>query len=221
VAEALEAGPLRQGEIETLLGSRAAAAVGMFLDLVRVPPSGTWGQRRADLYDRADRWLGPEPELGDHEAAQLLVRRYLGAFGPAHHRDIASWAGIGVRSVRSATERMSLRRFRAESGEQLVDLPRASLPDAHTPAPVRFLAHWDAVLLVHARRTQVLPERHRPRVFSTRNPFSVGTVLVDGAVAAGWRLRDGVVEVEEFEELPPPARAEVRDEAERLSVFHA
>ena len=52
-------------------------------------------------------------------------------------------------------------------------VPRPIYPlDPDTPAPVRFLPHWDANLLVHARRTGLLPEAHRPRVFQTRNPQS-------------------------------------------------
>jgi hypothetical protein len=37
-----------------------------------------------------------------------------------------------------------------------LDLVRAPLPDPATPSPVRFL-RWDATLLAHARRTQILP----------------------------------------------------------------
>ena len=57
-----------------------------------------------------------------------------------------------------------------------------------TPAPVRFLPTWDATLLVHARRTQILPERFRPMVFDTKTPHSVPTFLVDGQVAGTWRV---------------------------------
>ena len=49
--------------------------------------------------------------------------------------------------------------FRGEDGAVLYDLPRAPRPDADTPAPVRFLPVWDATLLVHARRTGILPEQ--------------------------------------------------------------
>ena len=46
--------------------------------------------------------------------------------------------------------------------ERSGDVPRASLPDPETPAPVRFLPTWDATLLVHPRRTGILPEENRP-----------------------------------------------------------
>jgi hypothetical protein len=116
---------------------------------------------------------------------------------------------------------MQLRRFRAESGGELVDLPRAPLPDPETAAPVRFLPTWDSVLLVHARRTGVLPEEHRPRVFSTKMPPSVGTFLVDGMVAGTWRYADGRVVWEVFERVDRATRREIEHEAEALAAFHA
>jgi len=115
---------------------------------------------------------------------------------------------------------MTLRRFRDEQGKELLDLPRAPLPDPETPAPARFLPTWDATLLVHARRTGILPEKHRALVFSTKTPQSVGTFLVDGAVAGTWRHDAGRVETKAFERLDRAALREVREEADRLAAFH-
>jgi hypothetical protein len=86
---------------------------------------------------------------------------------------------------------------------------------------VRFLPTWDAVLLVHARRTGILPERYRPRVFHAKNPPSVPTFLVDGVVAGAWRHEGGRIELEPFERLGRGVLRELREEAERLAAFHA
>ena len=150
---------------------------------MRVPPSGTWERRRADRLALAESWVGPD-DATEGEGLAHLVRAYLRAFGPAAWRDVASWAGIRATDAKAAPQGSTLVRFRDEAGRELVDLPDAPLPDPDEPAPVRFLPHWDANLLVHARRTGLLPEAYRPRVFSTKNPFSVGTVLVDGRVVA-------------------------------------
>jgi hypothetical protein len=77
------------------------------------------------------------------------------------------------------------------------------------PAPVRFLPTWDAVLLVHARRTGVLPERYRSLIFTTKVPQSVGTFLVDGAVAGTWRYEDGQIRWDVFERLDRASAREV------------
>jgi hypothetical protein len=185
-----------------------------------VPPSGTWEQRRADLYGLAEDWLG-RWSATEAEGLEHLVRRYLGGFGPASAQDTASWAGLPVTTVRPALERLGVRRFRDEQGRELFDLRRAPLPHPDTPAPVRFLPTWDATLLVHARRTQILPERYRGMVFNTKTPHSVGTFLVDGAVAGSWRHERGRVRLEPFGRLDRQARRELDEEAERLAAFHA
>jgi winged helix DNA-binding protein len=215
-------GPMEQAKVDEVLGGDPAVrnGVGLYVDLVRVPPSGTWERRRADRYASAEQWLGPS-EVNAEEGVELLVRRYLDGFGPAPAADIANWAGLPVSDIIPVLERLRLRRFRSESGGELVDLPRAPLPDPETPAPVRFLPTWDATLLAHARRTGILPEEFRPRVFGTKTPHSVQTFLVDGAVAGVWRHERGRVLLEPFARLDPATTRELREEADRLADFLA
>jgi hypothetical protein len=49
----------------------------------------------------------------------------------------------------------------------------------------------------------------------------VGTVLVDGRVAAGWSLRDGVVVVDPFRPLSSSERDSIEEERAGLQAFHA
>jgi hypothetical protein len=67
---------------------------------------------------------------------------------------------------------------------------------------VRFLPTWDATLLTHARGAGILPEDYRPLVFSTKNPQSVGTFTVDGAVAGSWRHEGGGIHLSPFARCP-------------------
>jgi hypothetical protein len=219
VRAALDGGTLRRSAIEELVGKPRAQGLGLWLDLVRVPPSGTWERRRADLCAAAEDWLGP-PVVTGEDALDHLVRRYLAAFGPASRGDVASFAGLRVGDVAPALERLAVRRFRAENGEELLDLARAPRPDGDTPAPVRLLPTWDATLLVHARRTGILPEPYRPRIFSTRTPQSFPTFLVDGAVAGTWRYEDGRVTFDAFERLDARTQRELREEGERMAALH-
>ena len=193
--------------------------LGYWVDLVRVPPSGTWARRRADRLALAERWVGPE-DVTEAEGLEFLVATYLGAFGPAAWKDIADWSGLSVTMVKAAAARLDLVEYADERGKALADLRDAPRPDPDTPAPVRFLPHWDANLLVHARRTGILPEEHRGRVFSTRNPFSVGTVLVDGRVVAGWSLVNDRIVVDPFEAISAADRREIEHEREALEAFH-
>jgi hypothetical protein len=221
----LAEGPKRQAELVKLIEDQgwprmAWSGAGLWLDMVRVPPSGTWERRRADLYGLAEQWLGPSSAT-EGEGLKHLLRRYLRAFGPATLNDAATWAGLKVTALRPVAEALRLRRFRDEQGKELLDVPGAPLPDPDTPAPVRFLGTWDATLLVHARRTQILPERYRPLIFHTKTPHSVPTFLVDGEVAGKWRFEKDRVALEPFEPLPRALRRAVEDEAQQLAAFHA
>lgn len=216
---ALADGPRTVKELG-VLGAGFVGNLGLWVDLVRVPPSGTWERRRADRLALAEMWVGP-PDATLAEARTHLVRMYLGAFGPAPWRDIAQWAGITVAEAREGGRSLSLTAYRDSDGRPLVDLADATLPEPGGPLPVRFLPHWDAALLVHARRTGLLPEAFRSRVFSSRNPFSVGTYLVDGVVAGAWSWREGRVVLDPFVELSAADRRAVEQEREALEVFHA
>ena len=188
-------------------------------ELVRVPPTGTWNKRRAHTFALAADWLGP-CTASEREGLEHLVRRYLGGFGPATRNEIANWAHVPVAWLADPLDRLALRSFRDEQGKELLDLPRAPLPDAGTPAPVRFLPTWDAALLAHARSAGVLPERYRPLIFRNKAPQSFPVFLVDGVVAGIWKLEDAKVRVEPFERLSRAARQEVEGETARLAAFH-
>jgi hypothetical protein len=219
----LAAGPMRQKDLQAAFTAEGFDRLGWMsanvaLDLVRVPPSGTWERRRADLYGLAEDWLGPM-DASEADGLDLLLRRYLEGFGPAPLADAAGWAGVPANELKPSVERLDLVRYRDEAGKELLDLPGLPIPDPDAPAPVRFLPVWDASLLVHARRTGILPEEHRPVIFNTKTPHSVDTFLVDGKVAGTWRHEDGRITLQPFGELPKRAADEVRHEADRLEVF--
>jgi hypothetical protein len=196
------------------------AGVGHWVNLVRVPPCGTWEQRGAHTYGLASEWVGPL-DASEDDGIEHLARRYLGGFGPAGPKDIASWSKVSPKRLAPVLERMQLRRFRDEAGKELLDLPRAPLPDPETPAPVRFLPTWDATLLVHARRKGILREEHRLRLFNTKNPQSFATFLVDGVVAGTWRWDGRRIVLEPFVRLGRATRRELDGEAERLAELHS
>jgi hypothetical protein len=215
----LRDGPKSVKELDGLVEGFVGLA-GLWVDLVRVPPSGTWERRRADRLALAEDWIGPD-DATEEEGLTHLVRAYLRAFGPAPLRDAAAWAGIQVADLRRGAANLELERHRDDDGRELLDLPGAPLPEADTSAPVRFLPHWEAGLLVHARRAGLLPEEHRQRVFTSKNPFSVGTVLVDGRVVAAWSLKDGRIVIDPYESVARRDRDAIEDERAALEAFHA
>lgn len=166
-----------------LLAARAA--------LVHAPSSSVWRRNTAGGTFAPSAWLGAD---GGSDATHL-VRRYLAAFGPATRTDVARWTGLPAAERGIAA--LALRRFEDDRGRELLDVPRAPLPAAETPAPVRFLPVWDSTLLAYDDRTRILPEPYRNTVI--RRNDGLQTFLVDGAVAGLWTLDHGRVELEPFE----------------------
>lgn len=159
-------------------------------------------------------------------AYELVVRRHLGAFGPATVADIATWGSVRVPNIRAALAGMKdLRRFADERGRELIDLTRAPRPSAEVAAPARFLARFDAAILGHAapERTRILPEAFRKQVIFAAEVWP--TFLVDGFVAGRWtiavRPKEAVLELKPFKPLTQAVRTELVEEGERLVRFYA
>lgn len=219
----LASGPRKANDVAATLADAGFPRItwqsaGEYLDLIRVPPSGTWERRRADLYGLASNEVGPLPTDEDAGIAHLLTR-YLAAFGPAPLSSAANWAGLPPAAVKGAAQRLTLRQFNDAEGGELVDLPRRRLAEPDAQAPVRFLPTWDATLLAHARHAHILPERFRDQIFHTTMPQSTPTFLVDGVVAGTWQYKDNAVQVHPFEPVPRRWRRAVDDEAGALQAW--
>lgn len=221
VEVALADGPRKRVELIEALGIETAdwSGVSYWVDLVRVPPSGTWESRRADLYGLATSWVGPyrsDPVAG----TDLLIRRYLAGFGPASRDDIKAFTRLDLAVIDESLQRLKARTFTGEDEVVLFDVRGAPIPDPDSPAPVRFLGTWDASLLVHARRAMILPEEYRNRIFNTKAPHSFNTFLVDGQVAGTWKEEGGEIEIEPFHPLPNRVHRVLEDESKRLAVLY-
>jgi hypothetical protein len=193
-----------------------AYAATHLLALVQVPPRGVWGQTGQATWTATATWLAgqqaPAPTVED------LIRRCLGAFGPATVADLRAWSRLtGLRQVVAG---MGLRTYRDEHGGTLYDLPDAELPDQETPAPPRFLAEYDNLLLSYADRTRVGAD-HRAIPLPPGIGGVAGTVLVDGHWRATWRLAGDSLVIEPFDRLSNQDRAEVGAEGLRLLGFIA
>jgi Winged helix DNA-binding domain len=172
-----------------------------------------WGFRGSPRLRPAEHELPPRAEASAH-----LIKRYFAAFGPATRADVSTWSGVPVRDLASALDSLRLTTFRDQNGRELLDLPRAPLAEASTPAPPRLLPRWEELLLAHQDRTRVLPEEYRKTVIALNGDVNQA-FLVDGFVAGAWRHEGDRVVVEPFEPLPRGARRELEDEARRLAAW--
>jgi hypothetical protein len=193
----VEAEPRTFAQLATLLADRwpdaappaLAQQIRALVPLVQVPPRGLWGQSGAAAHTSLERWLkGADTETEPPSLADL-VRRYLGAFGPASVQDMQKWSGLS--RLRPAFEELrgELVSFsHAGTGRELFDHPDAPRPPADTPVPPRLVGPFDNLILSHADVTRVLPPNHRRHVM-TQNGLIAGTVLIDGFVAGNWRIK--------------------------------
>jgi hypothetical protein len=236
-AEAYTVEPRGLGELRQHLGGADGMAPDEVLWWIRrsvafahAPSDVPWSFGRRPRLAHALPWLGADTWPTMDEAIQHLVRRFLGAFGPATTADLAQWSGLGVGTVRPGIAALDtageLRRFSDDRGRELLDLEGAPLPDADTPAQPRLLPMWDSTLLAFADRTRLISDEDR-RVVIARNGDTLPTFTVDGVVAGLWWAkaepggRTRIV-IEPFR--PPLRRADMRaleGEAERLAALIA
>jgi hypothetical protein len=197
-----------------------AAVVRTGLPLVRVPDGGRWAYTPRAPFTDAERWLG-RPLRKSRDVAGL-VRRYLGAFGPASVADAEGWLGGGDLAPVFERLRPKLEAFRDERDRELFDLPEAPRPPGDSTSPVRLLPEFDNLMLAHAERSRVIDDEHR-RSLTTKNLRVRATVLVDGRVAAFWKVEKkagrATIAVEPLVKLRAAERKAVTAEAEGVARF--
>jgi hypothetical protein len=193
--ELVEAQPRTFAQLGALLAERfpdadpraLAQQIRALIPLVQVPPRGLWRQSGAAAHTSIEQWLdgveAPEPSL------RTLIRRYLGAFGPASVQDMQKWSGISRLRPAFEDARSELVSFAdAVTGRELFDLPDAPRPPGDTPVPPRLVGPFDNLVLSHADATRVLPTNYR-RLTMTQNGLIAGMALIDGFVAGNWRIK--------------------------------
>jgi len=202
---------------DALTMTNAAKAI---VPLVQVPPRGVWGRSGLVRFAALDDWLGRRvPRTVDPAP---IVRRYLAAYGPASVADAQTWSG--VTRLREVFEglRGELVAFRDPNGRELFDLPDAPRPDPATPAPPRFLADYDNLLLSHENRTRFVDGAAR-QVLTYRSGPIPGALLVDGRMVGAWHMRtEGgrtTVIIGLARDLSPEDEAAVRLEADAMLEF--
>ncbi len=196
-------------------------------DLVSAPPAGHWAHGGTNVpYVAARHWIAGGERPTEEKAVELLIRRYLTAFGPATLADIARFAGQVPARIRPVQERLTplLRRFSDEQGRTLLVLPRAPRPAEDVEAAVRLLPRYDELLIGYEHRDRVIAKKHRGAVYS-KNAIVEAVFLVDGFAAGTWALartkKEAVVRIHPFGTLARSDRASAIAEGEAIARFVA
>lgn len=193
-----------------------AYAVSYLLPTVQPTPRGLWGvSQGAAQLALLEAWVGspldPEPSV------DVVLLRYLAAFGPGSVNDAQAWSGLtGLREVfdRLAPELMT---FASEKGQLLYDLPDAPRPAADHPAPPRLLPEYDNVLLSHRDRGRIIDSAQRVPLPPGTGARS-GTFLSDGYFRGTWTIEADAVRIRPHGDLGDDVPALVA-EGRSLAAF--
>jgi hypothetical protein len=181
-------------------------------------------------FTRPDTWLGTVgrgSSINPETARAEVTRRFLTAYGPATHRDLARWwDGGGVTRGRQWIGSLGDEAVTVELDGELAWMLAADARDLReggSVRSVRLLPAFDQYVVAascHAER--LLPGAPRARVFRPQGWISP-VLLVNGRMEGTWRqeIRGSRVEVviEPFVETPQWVRRAAAREAEHLAAF--
>jgi Winged helix DNA-binding domain len=157
-------------------------------------------------------WLGAPAPAGSRDAGLAeLARRYLAGHAPAADRDLARWAGIGLRDAR-----LGLAGCGAEQrADGLAELPENRRRAPAGPPPL-LLGAFDPLLLGWASRDPIVGPHKR--IITTNGVFRP-FALVDGRAAATWTITNGKVVLAPFAPLTVETQAALEAEAGDVTRF--
>jgi hypothetical protein len=185
------------------------------------PPRGN-----EPTFVRADAYISKWKDVPREQAEEILLRRYLQAFGPATVTDFSMWAGVSLRDAREIWAR-------GQSGQATVDVQgwKAELlredldvlAQAALEEPViRLLPYFDTFLLGHKERDHLVTLEQRTAVYRAQG-WIAPVLLVNGRVMGVWeQARKGDrlgVQVNKFEAIPRSIVAGIHEEARDLGRF--
>ena len=150
--------------------------------------------------------------MGREAALAELARRYLAGHAPAADRDLARWAGIGLRDARLGLARCGA----VQRADGLAEMPAKPRRVAAVLPPPRLLGAFDPLLLGWASRDPITgPHRRIVTVNGLFRPFA----LAGGRAVATWTIKDGQVVLGPFAELDPETRAALDTDAADVTRF--
>jgi hypothetical protein len=176
--------------------------------IVRGPAAG-----RDQAFVLARDWLGaPPPATGREAALGELARRYLAGHAPAADRDLARWAGIGLRDARLGLARCGA----VQRADGLAEMPAGPRREAAALPPPLLLGAFDPLLLGWASRDPITgPHRQIVTVNGLFRPFA----LVGGRAMATWTITGGQVVLAPFTALDAETRAALDTDAADVKRF--
>jgi len=175
---------------------------------------------------RPEEWIRNWKDRPAEQAELELLRRYLGAHGPATVRDFAQWTYMTAADARGIWGHLEAELAPVNIGRQVGWVLRDDVPALKRAklesTVVRLLPNFDSFLLGVKDKSHLVDAAHYKRVYRPQGWLSP-VVLIDGRVAGVWsysrKRRRLEIRVEAFQTLRSADRAAIRDEAEELRRF--
>ena len=168
----------------------------------------------------SSRWAGvPDPD----DAAPIVIRSYLAAYGPATTDNLRNWLARGRVNIRR------LRGWVAALGDQLtqVEIDGAAvwiltddldeLAEARSSTRVRLLPGFDEYVLGPGTEDGRVVAPPRRAAVSRAAGWISPVVIAGGVVTGTWQLDGEIARVSWFGEAGRVPRGAIRNEVERLS----
>jgi hypothetical protein len=217
LAKRLRFAPGTKWETTQSVAARVLPQLAMDGLLVRGRPRGTWISPQF-RWVTTKAWLGgPIEQLDQAQAQADLLRRWLGAFGPATQTDMRWWTGWTARETRAALE--SVPHTEVDLGGATGYVLDGDLEPTPPPEPsAALLPTLDATTMGWKERDWYLGP-HGPTLFDT-NGNAGPTIWWDGRIVGGWsQRRDGEIVLGLLDDVGRDARVAIDAEAARLSAW--
>jgi hypothetical protein len=174
-------------------------------------------------YARLDQWIDTGPLIEPEQALTEVIRRFLHTYGPATHRELARWLGVGedvakplFDSLRDELEPVDADGWRAWMLAGSVDGAERADGTLH------LLPHFDCYVVgAHPRARFMHPEWTDRGL--TRGTATLPVLLVDGVLAGLWHRKRTArrldVTVDAFSPLTPAQCELVEARARRIAAI--
>lgn len=147
-----------------------------------------------------------DEDITVHDATVIAARRYFATYAPAQEEDFRYWMGLPAAQSRSAVKTLvdsgdlvSLRvddertdhsdhsdyLIMKESADKLKN-EKEEVP-AREAWPVKLLGRFDPYLLPHRKKTDIIAEKERKRIWQSFAQI-IPTVIVHGRIRGTWKL---------------------------------
>jgi hypothetical protein len=173
-----------------------------------------------------DHWLARQKRISEEEAKQLLLRRYLGAYGPATVSDFSKWSGMLMKEASPLWRAFDSDLIEVSIGDKKASVlreDREQLSNAILREPVlRVLPSFDPYLLAHAEKDHLVDRAFYKRVYRDQGWISP-VLLLNGRVIGIWsatpRGKGGPFDLELFQKVSKATRAKIEEETASLAEF--